>query len=80
MLALLRRLLSGAGSCGVEKWLEGVQMMVEKGGISGIFLDGFQGCDPFFPRLGNGSFGVGCTRICGARSPHTPELAPSSRT
>jgi len=55
----------GAGSCGVEKWLEGVQMMVEKGGISGIFLDGFQGCDPFFPRLGNGSFGVGCTRICG---------------
>jgi len=28
----------GAGSCGVEKWLEGVQIMVEKGGITGIFL------------------------------------------
>jgi hypothetical protein len=23
------------------RWLEGVQTMVEKGGISGIFLDGF---------------------------------------
>ena len=57
----------GAGSCGVEQWLKGVQMMVEAGGISGIFLDGFQGCDPFFPRLSNGSFGIGCTRICGHR-------------
>eukprot|EP01052_Picozoa_sp_SAG31_P011814 SAG31_NODE_678_length_12892_cov_5.458063_9_plen_249_part_00 len=71
--------------------------MVKQGGITGIFLDGFQGCDPFFPRyagghktmstaslsgqwsdtdslrlgwcirLKNGSFGVGCTRICGHR-------------
>eukprot|EP01079_Euglenida_sp_SAG-EU17-18_P004910 gene4910-5053_t len=54
----------GAGSCGVEKWLEGAQTMIG-GGVSGIFLDGFQGCDPFFPRLPNGTFGVGCTRICG---------------
>eukprot|EP01051_Picozoa_sp_SAG22_P000356 SAG22_NODE_8_length_37215_cov_120.960351_24_plen_437_part_00 len=65
----------GAGSCGVEKWLEGVQRMVEKGNITGIFLDGFQGCDPFFPRNKDGSFGVGCTRICGH---HT--LANGSKT
>jgi hypothetical protein len=32
----------GAGSCGVEKWLQGVQEMIDKGGIQGIFLDGFQ--------------------------------------
>ena len=58
----------GAGSCGVEKWLEGVQIMVEQGNVTGIFLDGFQGCDPFFPRNKDGSFGVGCTRICGHRT------------
>ena len=32
----------GAGSCGVEKWLEGVQRMIDEGGIQGIFLDGFR--------------------------------------
>ena len=39
--------------------------MVDKGGITGIFLDGFQSCDPFFDTTVPGhKAGSGCERVC----------------
>merc|ERR1719271_1490793 len=49
----------GPGSCGFERWLNTSRMMIA-GGLNGIFLDGFQGCDPFD--------GNGCQRVCTSKA------------
>ena len=74
----------GAGSCGVEKWLEGVQMMVEKGGISGIFLDGFRDATLSSRASGTAALAwaapasAATTRWqTGLRCPSTARLSPS---
>ena len=42
--------------CGVESWLNTSRDLITKGGLNGIFIDGFQGCDPFTHQ--------GCQRVC----------------
>lgn len=42
--------------CGVESWLNTSRDLITKGGLNGIFIDGFQGCDPFTT--------LGCQRVC----------------
>jgi len=49
----------GPGSCGFDRWLNTSRAMVA-GGINGIFIDGFQGCDPFD--------GNGCQRVCTSKA------------
>ena len=43
-------------TCGVESWLNTSRQLITHGGLDGVFLDGFQGCDPFSPG--------GCSRVC----------------
>lgn len=49
----------GPGTCGYDRWLNTSRAMI-KGGLNGIFLDGFQGCDPFD--------GNGCQRVCKSKA------------
>lgn len=42
--------------CGVERWLNTSRLMITEGGLNGVFIDGFQGCNPFSA--------VGCERVC----------------
>jgi hypothetical protein len=42
--------------CGVEAWLNTSRSLITRGGLNGIFVDGFQGCVPFV--------GKGCQRVC----------------
>jgi len=47
-------------ACGVEAWLNTSRSMIQHGGLDGVFLDGFQGCDPFS--------GGGCNRVCTSKA------------
>ena len=51
--------------CGMERWLNTSRAMVA-GGLNGIFLDGFQGCDPFTKG--------GCTRVCKSKAGCDPAV------
>ena len=51
--------------CGTERWLNTSRAMVA-GGLNGIFLDGFQGCDPFTKG--------GCTRVCTSKAGCDPAV------
>ena len=46
--------------CGVEHWLNTSRSLITRGGLNGIFIDGFQGCNPFV--------GTGCQRVCKSRN------------
>ena len=46
--------------CGVEAWLNTSRSLITRGGLNGIFIDGFQGCNPFAKN--------GCTRVCKSRN------------
>jgi hypothetical protein len=46
--------------CGVESWLNTSRELITKGGLNGIFIDGFQGCDPFNK--------LGCQRVCTSKA------------
>eukprot|EP00947_MAST-08B_sp_MAST-8B-sp1_P005161 g5161.t1 len=56
----------GPGSCGFDRWLNTSRAMITEGGLDGIFIDGFQGCDPF--NLPNG-----CQRVCKSAAGCDPE-------
>lgn len=55
-VAVPRRVWDFGSECGVERWLNTSRMMITQGGLDGIFIDGFQGCNPFI--------GDGCARVC----------------
>lgn len=46
--------------CGTEAWLNTSRSLIMHSGLDGVFLDGFQGCDPF-------SAG-GCSRVCTSKA------------
>ena len=51
--------------CGTERWLNTSRAMMA-GGLNGIFLDGFQGCDPFTKD--------GCSRVCTSKAGCDPAV------
>lgn len=51
--------------CGTERWLNTSRAMIA-GGLNGIFLDGFQGCDPFTKG--------GWTRVCTSKAGCDPAV------
>ena len=57
--------------CGVEAWLNTSRAMITEGGLDGIFIDGFQGCNPF---EGVDKGLAGCTRVCTSKAGCDPDV------
>lgn len=55
--AVPRMVWDFGSECGAERWLNTSRALVTAGKLNGVFIDGFQGCNPF-------EGDMGCVRVC----------------
>ena len=59
--AVPRTVWDFGSECGAERWLNTSRALVTAGGLDGVFIDGFQGCNPF-------EGDMGCVRVCTSKA------------